>query len=257
MRCGSFLVLSGALLVCGCSGGGEAGAGTQPEAGACFDASKTGSSNCIPVLSSCWNPTWKPPKAAAAACTEGQVADEKSKCWGADVDPSCAAFDRDPANATCLQCLFSSSDEKTYGALILQPNGGALSNVPGCLVLVDGDASATGCGARYQAFEECLDAACMQNCSTFDDYTSCTKIAASNICYPLRLDAACHLKPEYAICTKYTTFDEYFFAIARVFCIAGIDDGGGNDGGTPSDEGGEARAPEPEASIEAGDSGDR
>jgi hypothetical protein len=208
------------------------------------------------VLSSCWKPTWKPPKAAQPACTEAQVADEKSKCWGADVDPSCAAFDRDPANATCLQCLLSSSDEKTYGALILQPNGGARSNVPGCLVLVDGDASATGCGARYQAFDECLDEACMENCSTYDDFSSCQKIAANNVCRPLLIDASCRLKPEYAICTKYTTFDEYFFAMARMFCIG--DDGGvGKDGGTPSNEGGEAGAPEAEASVEAGDSGDR
>jgi hypothetical protein len=245
MRCGSFLVVI-ALLPGGCGGGGEAGAGTPLP---CIEEPKTGSGNCLPELSFCWLPNWKPPRPDPTACTEAQVLDDKSKCWGADFDPTCSAFERDPANATCLQCLFSSSDEPTYGALILLPNGGLHSNVPGCLALVDGDTSSNGCGARYQAYEQCLDAACMQNCASYDDYTSCSTVAALGVCAPFLRAAVCRLRPAYAPCMNYIVFDEFFFATARAFCILPIDAGTGDDSGASPDDGGETGTPVPEASV--------
>src|SRR5262245_16808242 len=117
MRACFWLVIGG-LVLSGCEGGGEAGASAPTNGRPCVEKPKTGASNCIPDLSLCWAPAYKPPKADRTACTEAQVLDEKSKCYGADRDPSCAAFARDPANAACLACLFSTVDEPAYGAIV-------------------------------------------------------------------------------------------------------------------------------------------
>jgi hypothetical protein len=93
------------------------------------------------------------------------------------------------------------------------------------LALVDGDTSADGCASRYQAYYQCLDAVCMQNCSAYADYEGCSTVAATGVCAPYLRAAACRLKPIYAICTKYETFDEYFFAIGSAFCVEPVDAG--------------------------------
>jgi hypothetical protein len=69
------------------------------------------SPTCTPRLPYCWTPTWRPPRSPMAnACSDGQVAELQMKCWGSGSNSDCAAFHGDPANGTCLQCLFSTAD---------------------------------------------------------------------------------------------------------------------------------------------------
>src|SRR4051812_29810263 len=128
---------------------------------------------CSPRLPDCWSPAWKPPRKPAHACTESQILDEVTKCFGDTFDPGCDVFSRDPVNGACLECIFSTSDEPTYGAVILLSNASWESNVPGCLALVDGDASASGCGAKAAAYDECSHTACASTCSTYEMYATC------------------------------------------------------------------------------------
>jgi hypothetical protein len=158
-----------------------------------------------------------------------------------------AAAWRNPANADCLACLFSIEEDSSYGPLILLANGSIQTNIPGCMALIDGDASAMGCGAKYQAYYDCIEAACGSNCPTYDDYVTCSSTARIGVCAPLLQQAVCRRRPEYASCNAYTTFEEYFFAIAKMFCSPGSDGGTTMDAGVGPGEAGVDDAAVPEA----------
>ena len=103
--------------------------------------------------------------------------------------------------------------------------------------LVDGESSATSCGAKYQIYYDCVEAACLGGCSTYDEYRMCTDRAGATVCLPFYEAAVCHLKPVYSVCTSYFTFEEYFFAIAKRFCGA-ISEAGVVDGAPETGTGG-------------------
>jgi len=221
-RLGPFCAAIAVLAWLGC-GDEAANVAPQPEASSpCGEETTPDGDNCVPNLPRCWAPTWVPPKPSAALCTEMQVTEEKSKCWGVDYDPDCVVFRRDPANVACLECLFSTDDEAVYGAILLLPNR-SLPNVAGCMALIDGDRGSTGCASKYQAYTQCVATAC-RSCS-YASYESCADVAAQGVCASYLQAAGCRLKPLYSACRDYATFDEFFFAMARVFCEAQADGG--------------------------------
>jgi hypothetical protein len=188
---------------------------------------------CSPRIPYCWTSTWKPPKAPAPnACTEAQVIAEQTKCWGDAFDPDCEVFERDPSNRVCLGCLFSTVDDAAYGPVVIELNGSARANEPGCISILFDDGASNGCEAKMQAYDECLDAACVNECSTFDSYRACQKQAARVSCAYFSQYASCALNLRYDACTKYATFGDAFRAMARLFCISGA-----LDGGAPSEAG--------------------
>jgi len=164
-----------ALILGAC--GGDAGSGAPTCKPGPAPANST---TCEPRLPDCWAPGWKPPRTAPHACTEAQIVEDFAKCWES-FDPQCDEFQRDPANAACLKCLFSTRDEPSYGAILLLSKS-YLSNVPGCMALIDGDTSSTGCAAKYQAYFACVDDACGQSCISHEQYSECTNRAASDMC---------------------------------------------------------------------------
>jgi hypothetical protein len=154
--------------------------------------------------------------------------------------------------------LFTTEDESSSGALILLANGSASSNISGCMAIVDGDTSENGCAVRYQAYEECLRAACL-GCQSFESFRSCETAAGREACFPFWQAAGCSAKPIYNVCRSYSTFDEYFFAMAQVFCVSGPD-AGTTDAGAIGPDGAEAGVPDPDAQADSsrpdiGDSG--
>jgi hypothetical protein len=151
--------------------------------------------------------------------------------------------------------MFSTQDESAYGALVLVANGSAVANISGCIGIVDGDTSDTGCAAKYQVYEECLTAAC-EGCQAFESYTSCKDAAGQGVCRSYWQAATCSSKPLYNICRSYSTFDEYFFAMAQIFCLSGPDGGTTIDAGSIADGGGETGVSEPDANDGDAVSGD-
>jgi hypothetical protein len=112
---------------------------------------------------------WHPPVAGgvavdggttAAACTPTQV-DALMSCNLDDTadQTTCDLVLKDFANRSCENCLFTSITAAQYGALIIRGNEASL-NVAGCIARLANDITPTGCGATYQAAEECVDAAC-------------------------------------------------------------------------------------------------
>jgi hypothetical protein len=215
----SRIVLIATLL--GCGGGNNAG--PPADGGSCGqEPIAAGDAACGPALAACWAPAWKPPNApAAGVCTEAQVTDLLAKCWGDTFDPDCDVFERDPANAACLACIFSTEEDPRYGAVIHLASRRVRTNEAGCMALVDGDMSATGCGAKLQASQQCSEAACARCAVSEDQYDQCWEESFSSSCVYVLADAVCWRRPIYAICTRYNTFQEAFAAMARIFCIDG------------------------------------
>jgi hypothetical protein len=226
MQSGSCLAAIAGLFFAACGGDSSDTAPAADAAMICDQKAAPGDGGaCLPELPSCWTPTWRPPKSPVQACTDAQILEDLKRCHGDTFDPNCAVFERDPANSVCLGCILSTFDEPTYGAVIVMSNNSFLSNIPGCMALLDGDSSDTGCGAKYQAYEQCTDAACASQCSTYEAYSACWDAAGTSLCTPEREDAVCRLRPSYNICRRYNTFQEYFFAMAKIFCASGFDGG--------------------------------
>lgn len=212
----------------------DAGGGDEPDAVA-----------CAPALADSWTPTWRPPNAPiSGACTEDQLHAYYASCSDPTTSSTtaCDAVKRNPAYQTCLSCMFSSQDELTYGALVRRPNGSWYLNSPGCMALVDGDMTAGGCGAKYQAFKECADAACFDVCPTFDTFTACWNQTTANVCQSYFDGSVCREQARYAICLDYPTNLDEFIALGRMFCVAGLDAGTAVDAADTGVEAGDAEA---------------
>src|SRR5262249_40163283 len=141
-----------------------------------------GSTGCAPTLPSGYAPTWIPPSAPTAACTATQIQSLYDDCHGPSQSTTkCNAFLSVPANATCETCMESPIASTTYGPMISWHGGSSLdANIGGCMALIDGDLSATGCGAAYEAWESCVIAACSY-CPE-GAYEGCATPAASGAC---------------------------------------------------------------------------
>jgi len=194
------------------------GCGGDAEPSASGDGGGDAGTLCTPSLPAAWVPQWRPPRALRSdACTEDQIQHEYMACESATAtSSSCAQFRNDPSNATCIGCLFSAADEPSYGAII-RVDKSWRSNTAGCIALVDGDISASGCGARVQAASACNDAAC-SGCEPFTSYAQCRDEATHTACRQYYLDSVCLLRPEYSTCTSYATNQDYFVGAARLFC---------------------------------------
>jgi hypothetical protein len=225
----AFCVLAGVTvtLLAFAACGGDDDSTPAPTDGGARDAS------CDPRLPSGWAPTWRPPRAVLHACSDAQIETELRLCESDSTysASACAAFNRDPANAACRQCLYSTEDEDVYGPFVYLRNRILRINVPGCVALADGQLGATGCGAQLHAFQACGDAACMTSGAAFDDFTECVARSEDSVCRPYRLDSACGERATYAPCLDLGNFADYYRGLAKLFCGAGFP--GGGDGGAP------------------------
>ena len=163
-------------------------------------------------------PRWKPPRTPTpGACSDDQIQRRYAACEGPlFTAASCTAFRNDSRNASCNACLVANESDSVHGAIIYVGDSWK-TNTPGCIALVDGDRSATGCGSRAQAASDCYDAAC-DGCQPFESYLRCRQQAIDAVCRPYYLDAVCFLRPAYSTCTSYANNEEFFVGTARFFC---------------------------------------
>jgi hypothetical protein len=215
-------------MLVGLACGADDGALPSPVDGGALDA------GCDPRLPNPWGPTWHPPRTMLKACTDAQIETELMVCESEATYSAtqCAAFNRDPGNAACRRCLYTTEDESAYGPFIYLKNRLLRINVPGCLALADGQTGPSGCGAQLQAFQACGDAACMTACAAFDAFDQCVVRAEDGLCAPYRLDSACGVRTTYAPCLDHATFAEFYGTVAKLFCGAGFPGTGSPDAGS-------------------------
>lgn len=231
---------------------GPLGACSDDEAPAKVPADASADGACGPQNMSAWRPTWRPPEPPRPACTDQQLEREFAVCESATAsNAECFAWNRDPANAACLQCLYSTEDEPTYGPVVYLKNRSRVVNIPGCIALVEGNSGPTSCGAEVQAYYSCQESACLTTCVAFADFDKCQPVAAATVCAQYGPGAVCDAPSTYDPCTGQDSFDTYFKIFARMFCgMAAPDGGSAPDGGVPRDGGDGGRTPDFNASRE-------
>jgi len=185
-----------------------------------------GAQTCRPPSADNFEPSWAPPIIPQpGACTDGQVVALKQACeWSPTFDlDTCRAFETDPANANCLGCMFGAVGSNGAGAILVLPGGQWIANRSGCIALMEGDASDTSCGAKTQASDLCQYTACIAACDngvSSTQFQGCETTARNGVCHTYVNAASCAQLPRYASCL-YEKFDDYFAAMADLFCISG------------------------------------
>jgi hypothetical protein len=240
----------GLLAACGSSGDNGAGSGAQNDASSGSDVEGGANSDdsgvesgadggCAPQTVDGGLPAFVPPRQPRSACTTSQIAAYYNACWtGNGTGQGCQNFEGDPANSACIDCVISRPGATTYGPIYYLADGTAQPNSSGCIALIDGDTSPTGCAAAYQALAVCQDLACAScpNIVTggYAQYDACFKKSANSACKSEAQSALCaRSTAKYAGCLFFD-FQATFRGLAQVFCAAS-DAGTGNDAQSSQD----------------------
>ncbi len=232
--------LGGALVSCSSSGDDSA----SPDAAldvqrynVVTDDDSGGATACAPQLPANYSHTWAPPRNMPSACTPSQVQMYWDACLGtSSSNAQCTAFFS--TNAGCIACVDSQSTDSTYGALINLPDGTSAANVAGCIALTDGDLTATGCGARYQANQFCKIDACETSCpvdttaASYTAFSNCQADAGGTVCKTQLANSGCGSSAQFSRC-MFTTYEDYIVGIGNIMCASAFDGGvaDGGDGG--------------------------
>jgi hypothetical protein len=197
--------------------------------------------SCSPTDVNAADLTWTPPRPInPTACSDAQITGYFNACLNGG--SNCSTFQNAAANKACVTCINSNITDTAYGPLISVPNNVVYANIGGCIALVQGDVTSTGCGAKAWEASECEDKACSDNCvgAAFADYQKCTNAAAQGTCANEE-KAVCDLSDAGNVtdtCNlNASTFQDLYTSITAVFCggypaDAGVTDGGSSDGGS-------------------------
>jgi hypothetical protein len=221
----------------------DAGPDVAPRPRRDASADDDAGSTCAPQNIDPSSLAWKPPNAVRpGACAQAQIGGWYDACWGDSWSKSvCDAFEKDAANRGCLDCLFYAPNASTRGAAEV---GAYLRlNVAGCIAIVSGDATATGCGAKLQAETDCPRRACepvcpLETARDYDRYEACENAAYDGLCAAyVDAEGGCADLPAYRVCRggSYLDFRSAFIGISSVFCGGSAVDAGPE----PGDAGGD------------------
>lgn len=194
-------------------------------------------------------PPFVPPNAPRSVCTSAQILAYYDACWSdTQTAATCSDFEGDPANSPCILCVRTESTAASYGAVVEWPNKHGQANIGGCIALIDGDTSTTGCGAAYEALDACREQACLASCDTTpnsEGFGACETEAVASVCAPEAQAAQCGTANIYEGCL-FADFEAYFRGLGQLFCAGGFDAGSdsGSDGSgwTPAVEDAESGA---------------
>lgn len=193
------------------------------------DAGDSGAT-CAPGPVTGFTASWTPPLPAQAACAPAQIDQFAADCLDPNTatNAKCQAFNTQYAK--CSSCLVTGENAAAYGAAIQRSNGVISLNVGGCLALVTGDASASGCGAKYEASRQCDAYACDPSCpipdgddAAFKAYLACLQSASSGVCKSVT-QAQCPDPdggPAAACALSGGSFIANFKQLAPIFCASG------------------------------------
>jgi hypothetical protein len=220
-------------------GGGKKDTGVVPtdDPGPTDDGGVT---ECKPGAVDGFTPTFHPPKAATPVCTAELIA-SFGKCLDAAsaTDPACTPWGTtaDAAHKACGTCFFSNDTDAKWGPNVsFTASKTQQNNVSGCISLKEGNVTATSCGAKVQASNECAGAACKPNCPTtsqaeVDALNACSNSASLTVCKTFADPADACINAiadagtaDACFVPDSATFGDQFVAIATVFCGGKVGD---------------------------------
>lgn len=178
-------------------GRGEAGSadratvGTDDAGATTVDDAATSTTVCAPQSIASYKPSWTPPAALhQGKCSGAQIAAFTDCAYGhPGYDTAkCDAWNKDAANSACIACAAPGATAAQTGAM-LPVAGSTNANYAGCVAALTGDVSATGCGAKIQAAEQCRMTSCQSACpvtpgddAAFKAFTKCLDDAWTGEC---------------------------------------------------------------------------
>jgi hypothetical protein len=183
----------------------------------------------VPGFTPRWTPATHQP-----LCTQEQI-DEFGVCLatgfnGVTTAERCAPFRSGGSASACAACLATADTALVLGPII--DRSGVLElNVAGCLAIAEGKLDGSGCGGKYQAMEQCEEAACRAQCPLTDRtslqlYDRCLLAAADDpqICKSYATAAKCASEVQDAGgrgagCVNFRAFDDWYARIAPMFCL--------------------------------------
>lgn len=192
---------------------------------------------CAPVLPDAWAPpAFEPPVIGNTSCTPQQIQTFYDACFSASAtQTACDSFYNARVNAVCDACMYTPFGQAPPRGAILQLENGVLdTNYSGCMALIDGDLSETGCAAKVQAAANCENAACAENCpldnsstaaenASVNAFNACTSKADDVVCdSEIRLASYCASDAKYDACNFGNGFEAYAIGIANLMCASGI-----------------------------------
>jgi hypothetical protein len=184
---------------------------------------------CAPGDVSSFSPSWKGPTTFhQAKCTALQVETLMACNFDDTADPTmCKAALADAGNTNCENCLFTDSTASKLGPVVIEGSVGSI-NVAGCIANSQGNTTSTGCGAKYQAANQCADEACNANCpgdtqAALTERNQCVQDALAGDCSSYATDAKCAdtLLDTGGVaeqCNQGATFLDLATAIGKLFC---------------------------------------
>ncbi len=213
-----------------CDGGAcDGGSGVLPTGDAASQPTPDAALVCKAGDVTTFAPQWKPPKNRQTVCTAGQV-DSFAGCFfgPAANSPTCVSFVDAPTNALCRDCLLSDITDAAYGPFVKLGTDAITANVEGCVALVTGQKSASGCGAKAQALAQCTAASCGPTCPVSThaqvvEYTKCLDAAGKTTCKSYATAAEC-IKAELAPgqpaegCASGASIELAAAALGKFFC---------------------------------------
>ncbi len=179
------------------------------------------------------------------ACSDAQILALYNACFGTSAtQAACTAFEGAAANTTCVGCMLTTWGTSTAFGTLVAISGVDYANTSGCIAIETGDQSATSCAAKEQAVLNCEILACSTSCpkitdqTTFTEWTNCTTAADNGICKTY-VDAVCNLADAgaeagaaYQTCQNHQSFQDYYNALAPIFCGGYAADAGASDAGS-------------------------
>lgn len=245
---GGFLDGGNSIVIDGKSDGGKKDGGVKKDTGTeeeedageeetdagKVDSGKKDSSTpppvCQPESVSGFSPSWKAPKPIhSSACTQANAQMVVDCSFDSSMNQTtCDTFLNNTVNAACVQCVLTDKTATTYGPVIMDGSVGSL-NIAGCVAALSGNTMSSGCGAKFQALQQCRDASCA-NCpdpsssqQAFDDFQQCGIDAegtecASYVTASSCIDALIDTGGSANACAAGATFLDNARTIAKIFC---------------------------------------
>lgn len=185
---------------------------------------------CAPGSIAGFAPVWKAPKALHTnACTATNAQLVVDCTFDSTVNPTtCDTFMQNTANDACVKCVLTDATSAQLGPIILDGTSGRI-NVAGCIAALSGNTTATGCGAKVQAYQGCTAAACASctdpttSSAAAAEYDQCVADSESSPCSTYTSDAACadpllQAGGAAASCAAGNTFLDNARTVAKLFC---------------------------------------
>jgi hypothetical protein len=148
---------------------------------------------CSPQAIPQFAPQWHPPTPFhQGRCLSTQIKTLVDCNFDPNVnDPNCKALRLYPANQDCQACLATPVSASLYGPLVTDGDYANL-NIAGCIANVEGNASATSCGAKFDIANQCSASAC-RGCSdkNLKALDACMSKAAEGLCANYAAAADC------------------------------------------------------------------